>query len=194
MPTEKEWVSSIIPKLQEDLQNALPKKIEIRVSDGVKLPYAYEVLKYHESEPEKTFLSKYETDILISEVFGGDQWIPRIVIECKLNTASTHDAITYSTKAATHKNVHPYLRYGILMGNRKHYPLPGRLIRHGAHFDFMTSWKGYDPENVEWDNLLSVLTKEVRASVQLEELLTSSRSPHRKRYSVLHRRLELKVL
>ena len=107
---------------------------------------------------------------------------------------TTHDAITYSTKASTHKNVHPYLRYGILLGNRKHYPLPGRLIRHGANFDFMASWKGYEPENLEWDRLIKVLAKEVAASEQLEEILSSSRSPNRKRYSIFHRRLELSVL
>ncbi|GAI54911.1 unnamed protein product, partial [marine sediment metagenome] len=57
-------------------------------------------------------------------------------IEGKINSVTTHGAITYSQKASTHKNVHPYLRYGILLGNRKHYPLPGRLFRHGAYFDF----------------------------------------------------------
>jgi len=37
-----------------------------------------------------------------------------------------------------------------------------------------------------------VLTQEVRASRQLEEILYSSRSPRRKRYTVLHRPLVLK--
>ncbi len=149
MPTEREWVKSIIPKLQESLQNILPKKIVVRVTDGRKLPYAYEVMKYQGNDPDISMLSRYETDIMISEILSEEEWIPRVIIECKLNSVSTHDAITYSKKASTHKNVHPYLRYGILMGHRKHYPLPGRLIRHGANFDFMASWKGYKPENLE---------------------------------------------
>ncbi len=194
MPTEREWVHSIIPKLQETLQNILPKKIVVRVTDGSKLPYAYEVMKYKGNEPEISMLSRYETDIMISEILSEEEWIPRVIIECKLNSVTTHDAITYSKKASTHKNVHPYLRYGILMGHRKHYPLPGRLIRHGANFDFMASWKGYKPENLEWDNLLKVLNREVMASGQLEEILSSSRSKDRKHYSILHRRLELSVL
>jgi hypothetical protein len=194
MPTEREWVKSIIPKLQESLQNILPKKIVVRVTDGRKLPYAYEVMKYQGNDPDISMLSRYETDIMISEILSEEEWIPRVIIECKLNSVTTHDAITYSKKASTHKNVHPYLRYGILMGHRKHYPLPGRLIRHGANFDFMASWKGYKPENLEWDNMLKVLKREVMASGQLEEILSSSRSKDRKHYSILHRRLELSVL
>ena len=194
MPKEKEWVDSIIPRLQNDLQNLLPKTTEIRVATGSKLPYAYEVMKYRGLQPDRTMPSQYETDIMICGVLSEDEWIPRVIIEGKLDSVTTHDAITYSAKASTHKNVHPYLRYGILLGNRKHYPLPGRLIRHGANFDFMASWKGYKPENLEWDRLIKVLAKEVAASEQLEEILSSSRSPNRKRYSILHRRLELRVL
>jgi hypothetical protein len=151
-------------------------------------------MKYQGNDPDISMLSRYETDIMISEILSEEEWIPRVIIECKLNSVTTHDAITYSKKASTHKNVHPYLRYGILMGHRRHYPLPGRLIRHGANFDFMASWKDYKPENLEWDNLLKVLNREVMASGQLEEILSSSRSKDRKHYSILHRRLELSVL
>jgi len=183
---------SIVPKLQKDVLNELPSRLNIKISVGSKILYAYEVMRYKDNEPIESKPSRYETDILISETLPENQWIPRLIIECKLKTASTHDAITYSNKASTHKNVHPYLRYGILLGYRKHYPLPGRLIRHGAHFDFMASWKGYDPEPYEWNSLVKVLSREIRASQQLEEALTSSRSPNRKQYYILHRRLDLK--
>lgn len=99
-------------------------------------------------------------------------------------------AITYSTKAVTHKNVHPYLRYGILIGRREHYPLPGRLIRHGANFDFMASWTGTDPTDDEWQALMNVLVDEVRASRKLEEILTNSRSAGRARYTIVHKPLK----
>ncbi|GAB4286004.1 MAG: hypothetical protein Kow0081_4020 [Candidatus Dojkabacteria bacterium] len=69
-------------------------------------------------------------------------------IEAKINSVTTHDAITYSQKAQTHKNVHSYLRYGILIGNRKDYALPGRLFRHGQHFDFMLSWKSFEGDGI----------------------------------------------
>ena len=79
-----------------------------------------------------------ETDLLVFE--KTDIIKPRIIIESKINSVTTHDAITYIYKAQTHKNVTPYIRYGIMLGNRKHYPLPGRLFRHGTNFDFMISF------------------------------------------------------
>jgi hypothetical protein len=191
MPTEREWVHSIISKIEGALQLELPKTITIEVTDGTRLPYAYEVLSYKGQEPDKSSYMGYQTDILISQI-DDDIWIPRIIIECKKVSVSTHDAIVYSTKASTHKNVHPYLRYGILLGKRTHYPIPGRLIRHGAHFDFMVSWKDYEPELHEWNEFIKILKKEVMASTKLEEALTSSRSPNREHYFILHRRLELK--
>jgi hypothetical protein len=40
------------------------------------------------------------------------------------------------------RQVHPYLQYRILIGERKHNTLPGWLFRHGTQFDFMLSWIG----------------------------------------------------
>jgi len=87
-----------------------------------------EIISYKDNQPEETNLIKYETDLIICQNLSENEWKPRIIIEGKLNSVTTHDAITYSQKAATHKNVHPFLRYGILIGNRKHFPLPGRLF------------------------------------------------------------------
>lgn len=192
MPSERKWVNSIIPRLHDDVSNELPSKFKIEVTAGSRLPYAYEVFAYDGDSPLESKTTQYETDILFSECSSGSVWIPRIIIECKLNSITTHDAITYSTKASTHKNVHPYLRYGVLLGNRGDKPLPGRLIRHGVHFDFMISWKGYDPEAYEWNSLVQLLGREIRASKILQEALASSRSKSRKRYYLLHRRLDLK--
>ena len=121
------------------------------------------MLWYNKSEPGYSKVSSYQTDILVSQILTEKQWVPRIVIECKLNSVSTHDAITYSIKASTHKNVHPYLRYGILSAIEKDYPLPGRLMRHGAPFEFMVSWKGYKAGPDEWNVLIKLLVKEVKA-------------------------------
>jgi len=116
------------------------------------------------------------------------------VIECKIDTVTTHDAIAYSEKAIAHKRVHPYLRYGILIGNRKHYPLPGRLYRHGFYFDFMTSWVGFNATSEEQEGLLNILVEEVQASQTLEEMLYKSRSTKRKRYFVFHKPLRMKEM
>ena len=97
-------------------------------------------MSYTGQKPEEVKRA-YETDLLVSEKVTDQKWKPRLIIEVKIKAVTTHDAITYSQKASEHKIVHPYLRYGILVGSREHYPLPGLLFRHGVHFDFMLSWK-----------------------------------------------------
>src|SRR5271170_3158150 len=125
--SEKKWVASFVKKLADSLrENALPGG-EIKVYDGKKLPYACQINEYkNDLRPEADCTSVYETDILVCD-FGKDgQWTPRVVIECKLGDTTTHDALTYSAKAATHKQIHRYLRYGFLVGERD--GIPTRLI------------------------------------------------------------------
>jgi len=186
---ETEWIHSIvIGKLQKGLK-ALDEKL--LVEDRKKLPYTCEILFYNGDTARRYNANVYETDVLIYEKLPDRKWKPRIIIEAKIKDVTTHDAITYSQKASTHKNVHPYLRYGILLGNRKHYPLPRRLIRHGAHFDFMLSWRGYEPTDGEWQKFISIIDKEIAASRKLEEILYNSGSPNKERYCCLHRPLIL---
>jgi hypothetical protein len=187
---EEQWVTIV----QNHINNELSKRgyKNLIASQGMKLSYAFEILTYSDITPMKTFHIDYETDILIYEKFGSKEWKPRIVIEGKLGRVTTHDAITYSQKALTHKNVHPYLRYGIILGNRKHNPLPGRLLRHGAYFDFMISWRGIEPTYLEMDWLINLIVEEVESSRNLDEILFNSRNPNREKYTLLHRPLILK--
>ena len=184
---EQEWVNSIVGKIQKGLNQ---QASNIIVEAGKELPYAHEVLSYVNQEPKEVKRSPYKTDLLIYEQLTNQTWKPRLIIEVKINSISTHSAITYSQKAYTHKAVHPYLRYGILLGNRK--DLPGRLFRHGAYFDFMLSWQTYDPSKDEFKALINLILDEVETSRNLEEIIFNSRRRNRKRYTFLHRPLELK--
>ena len=188
--TEREWVDSFIPALGERLKVVALKGSTLAVEAGKKLPYAFDVLEYNGAEPSKRNINRYETDILVYDLNADEKWIPRVIIECKLGSVTTHDAITYSAKSVTHKNVHPYLRYGILIGRREHHPLPARLIRHGVNFDFMASWAGTEPSDHEWQSLMEVLVDEVKASRRLQEILTNSRSASRTRYTMVHKPLK----
>lgn len=189
MSNETIWVNSFVNELTARVQcAALPGRI-LRVEAGHRFPYAYEVLAYRDNKPCQTHESRYQTDLLITE-HDDQTWVPRVVIECKLGAVNTHDAITYSAKAATHKKVHPYLRYGILLGNWGTHPLPLRLIRHGAHFDFMASWQEQKASSHEWESLMSVLKSEIEASRALQELLSSQKKDKQK-YTMLHRQLVL---
>jgi hypothetical protein len=161
------------------------------VSTGERLPYRHEVFRYKDTKPSEASTMGYQTDVLVrDELLADDLWVPSVVIECKLGSVTTHDALTYSAKAETHKQVHPYLRYGILIGNHAEKAVPRRLFRHGAYFDFMAAWKAMDPSDEEWKGLIDVLREEIEASRQIEKLVSQNPS----KYSLVHRRLILKSL
>jgi len=190
--SEKEWVELIIGEIGKKLRKT---DAHIEAVVGRHIAYANEVLSYgKDNKPKEIKSVEYETDILIYEKFENETWKPRVVVEAKLGKITTHDAITYSQKASAHKYVHPYLRYGIIIGNRKHYPLPGRLFRHGQHFDFMASWKAIDATSKEFRELIEVLNLEIEASRKLEEMMFNSRMKDRGHYSLLHKPLVLKSL
>jgi hypothetical protein len=186
---EIQWAKTIQEMVSQFLAEKYP---HLDILQGAKLPYAQEVLEYQGTEPKEVKSIPYETDLLVIEKFSSGNWKPRVVIECKIDSVTTHDAITYSEKSFAHKRVHPYLRYGILIGNRKHYPLPGRLFRHGLSFDFMASWVGFSSTIIERDDLLNIILEEVESSRSLEGMLFQSRNPDRKRYVILHKPLRLK--
>ena len=95
-----------------------------------------------------------------------------------------------SGKAATHKQVHPYLRYGILVGSFGA-AVPTRLVRHGAYFDFMAVWEDADASQAEWEELVDVLTNEARASRLLQDVLAGGRG---RPFRLLHRPLVFRGL
>ncbi len=103
---ETEWVRSIIGEIRSRLTSS---NDHLQVITGGKLLYAYEVRYYQDNDKPESVFMDYETDILVIESVGNRQK-PRVVVETKLERITTHDAITYSQKAATHKQVHPYLR------------------------------------------------------------------------------------
>lgn len=187
--TEKEWMEDVKERLEQE-ESFL--KNNIFVSTGKRVPYSFEVLHYLNDKPEGKNIIRYATDLLVFQKIDNEKWKPRIIIEGKINSVTTHDAITYSQKALSHKNVHPYLRYGILIGNLKHYSLPGRLFRHGAYFDFMLSWKDFKPTEEEWKDFLKIIDSEIDYSRQLEEILFNPYAKNKKRYKILQRPLYLK--
>jgi hypothetical protein len=190
MSSEKDWTDSLRPQLQTALQPCQDGEWRVEVCTGWRLTYAHEILLYRKAGSGEHRSPGYATDLLVYDIRDNGDWIPRVVIECKLGSVTTHDALTYSTKAATHKHVHPYLRYGILVGAFDT-GLPGRPIRHGAYFDFMMVLSAEQPSKKEWSELKRALAEEVAASRTLQSMLTESRSRERKRIRLLHRRLWL---
>ena len=183
---ENDWTKSI-----KNLLLSVNLGKGIKVGTLLKLLYSQEITEYDlDFKPLSQNHMDFETDLLIYEQTKR-AIIPRIVIEAKLELISTHDAITYSHKAQNHKNVTPFLRYGIMLGNRKRHPLPGRLFRHGSNFDFMISFEKETLSKDEKRSFVKLLKQEITYSRQFEEMLLNSRSKDRKHYSILQKKLHL---
>ena len=189
--TENEWTKSICDLLT---QQDLGKDIYIDVLK--KIPYAFEISSFNEEwevGDEDFDKTSFETDMVVYEKTNG-KIIPRVIIESKIGTVSTHDAITYSHKAMYHKNVIPFVRYGIMLGDRETYPLPGRLFRHGTNFDFLFSFVDYIPSEKETLTFVDMIKREITYSRQFEEILSNSRSRNRKRYFMLQKEFHLEEM
>lgn len=185
---ENDWTKSIC-----DLLNDQDFSEEIHIDTLKKIPYAFEISHFNEEwelDADSFDKTAFETDLVINEKADG-KIIPRVIVEAKVGTVTTHDAITYSHKAMYHKNVIPFVRYGIMLGARETYPLPGRLFRHGTNFDFLFSFVGYEPTEVEKKQFVAMVKREIEYSRQIEEILSNSRSRNRKRYYMLQKEFHL---
>lgn len=189
---EQEWVKSWVSKLDKRLKTKMGPVVQVAAADQQRLIYAYEIGSYDGTTPSSTNSELYRTDLLVWELKDKESWVPRVVVETKLKSVTSHDALTYSAKAFTHKQVHPYLRYGLLIGNYGKHPLPSRLFRHGAHFDFMTCWEAEKATPSEWSELIEVLQEEFIASQDIEAMLAESRKKNRRHIKVVHKKLVLK--
>jgi hypothetical protein len=94
---ERAWVRDLVPRVQAALA-AVEPVLEVR--DGYRLAYSREILSYQGTEPEREAGMRYETDLLVVEHIPTG-WTPRVVVEAKLRSVTTHDAITYSRSPAS---------------------------------------------------------------------------------------------
>ena len=95
--TEKEWMEGVKERLEKE-ESFL--KNNIFFSTGKRIPYSFEILNYKDDEPGDRRYTKYETDLLVYQRIDNEKWEPRIIIEGKINSVTTHDAITYSQDRA----------------------------------------------------------------------------------------------
>jgi hypothetical protein len=175
---EVDWVKSITAAIQTAFHQ------NITVKSGVRLPYTLHVFSYRQKSPQIT-KNLYQTDLLIAEELDGSM-VPRVVVEFKLGGFTTHDALTYSAKAATHKNVHPYLRYGVVIARGEaRQVISSKMMRHGQHFDFMLIIEPGKLSAADRKRLCELLTDEIHASEELERLLQSKKTNIR----LVHRKL-----
>ncbi len=110
--------------------------------------------------------SAFQTDLCIFEERSEDIWLPRVVLEFK-TSITTHDVLTYSAKAAKHKQIYPYLRYGLVASDEDR--VPGRFFTHNEALDFCLSLRGLSDESTR-ATLMQLLNDELDCSRQLENI------------------------
>lgn len=112
------------------------------------------------ADPKRGQLA-FQTDILIK-----NDKVPLVVVELKVGGFSTHDVLTYSTKAIKHKEVYPYLRYGLVISGKK--KIDKRFFTHNTGFDFAMAI-GNTKDNVE--ELVEIIKEQLRTSECMLEIL-----------------------
>lgn len=147
----KKFVESVRPFL---------KKLDARLSIETQKNLWYTNYRRFIDRQEDKQMS-YAVDILVSE-----NNIPRVAVECKIKTYSTHDVITYSEKSGKHKTVYPHLRYGFLLLNSEWKKFTRRYFEHANHFDF----KELFFKNIEKEQLKAFAQKIVEQSEASREI------------------------
>jgi hypothetical protein len=80
---------------------------------------------------------------------------------------TTHDVLTYSAKARKHKQVYPYLRYGIIVSEETF--IPGRVFTHNEALGFCAAIA--DSRDARLSEILEdLIGQEVECSRRLEEI------------------------
>jgi hypothetical protein len=108
----------------------------------------------------------FQTDLCIFEVLESALEIPRVVLEFKPKL-STHDVLTYSAKARRHKQIYPYLRYGVIVARYK--AIPKRFFLHNEDLDFCVAAAAFNTKELP-RAVARIVTQEVRTSRQLERI------------------------
>lgn len=167
---ENEWTEQIMNMLNKRFRESNSK---FYAETQVSLPYSIMLHGFdkdwkHLSPEENTF----KTDLLVYEEKDGKR-IPRVVMEAKFKHYTTHDAITYGKRAALHRTLMPYLRYGLMLGAMEDKELTWRLFEHGSDFDSMFAFKAETPGDDERARFIALMEAEIANSQKLEEMFGS---------------------
>ena len=88
---------------------------------------------------------------------------------------TTHDVLIYSTKARKHKQIYPYLRYGLVIGNEE--KVPGKFFTHNEGLDFCVAAASFKTNRLH-EVIARLLRAEIQASRNLEQVAFGSSTVH----------------
>ena len=125
--------------------------------------------------------SAYQTDLCVFERLADGVELPRVVLEFK-TSFTTHDVIIYSTNARRHKQIYPYLRYGMVASSLRN--VGGRLFNHNESLDFCAAVAGLGDDELR-SFFADLIVAEVEASRRLESIFFGSAKTRLFRSAVL---------
>jgi hypothetical protein len=172
-PSEKEISHQVKSVLKERLA-------DYEVSEGKAILYNIEVNAFGKITPKKIDNPTkgqfaFQTDILIEKEINNPienkkSLIPLVVLELKSGLFSSHDVITYSSKARRHKDIYPYLRYGfVVVGPAS---LGGRFVTHNQAFDFAMAFTDVATHQEE---LVALALRQIKSAERICELMRSEK-------------------
>jgi hypothetical protein len=158
-------------ELQVMLQRALPEKYLVQTNKS--LLYKLEVDVSNQLRPTDHSNPKrgqfaFQTDILIEQAKIP---IPLVVIELKFGGFSTHDIITYSSKATRHKEIYPYLRYGFVVGGSA--ALSKKFLTHNQGVDFAMAIPDLQKSH---DSAVGLIERQIANAEILVEMMRTTRT------------------
>ena len=162
--SEKDFVKLLQAKLEKGLK-------ECSVVVGESLFYKIivdENGEFHPSNPKEPKRGNlaFQTDLLIKE---GN--LPLIVVEAKVGEVQTHDVLTYSTKAVRHKEIYPYLRYGLVVWGRDY--IPNKFFTHNVGFDFALAIN----DEKKLLRFIELINTQIKSAESLLEILKKENKP-----------------
>lgn len=183
---ENLWTEIICDLLKEELDN---NKYEVVCLE--KIPYSVYLNKISKDEKEIKIksLKKFEVDLLINEK-KDNCLIPRLIIESKYESITTHDVITYSNKAKAHKDLYSGLRYGLMIGNSKEKGVSPRVIEHGNNFDFVFVFQNDIPTKKEREIFVKIVKRNLDISNKLDNIVIDKGKKDREIYYCIEKNIE----
>jgi hypothetical protein len=123
----------------------------------------------------------FQTDLCIFDQVETDVKIPRVVLEFKKGL-STHDVLIYSSKARRHKQIYPYLRYGLIIGDEA--KIPDRFFTHNEGLDFCVAASSFKEHRLH-EIMAKLLKAEIEESRKLEKIAFGKLDCHLFRYAIV---------
>jgi len=166
-----ELMKKIIDDINKYIGNDKDYNGNIEVRDHENIP----IRIINKGEEISRGKNAFQTDIaLISSIQENkeeENFLPLVIIEVKgSESITTHDILNYSFKARRHKNIYPWLRYGMVWSSLEKKCAPKKLYMNNESLDFAFNFNG-DVDNNFQNFYENILRKQIIISSKLHEIL-----------------------